>query len=90
MDATVLHMQRVQVQFTEEQVAALQERARASGRPIAGIVREAVDAWIAADERQSRIDRALAAIGGFRSGVPDLSANHDESFVEAVEERIRR
>jgi hypothetical protein len=83
-------MQRVQIQLTNEQVAALQERARESGRPLAGIVREAVDAWIAANERGSRIDRALGAIGGFRSGVPNLSANHDEHFVEAVEARIRR
>lgn len=83
-------MQRVQLQLTDEQVEALQERARESGRPIAGIVREAVDAWIAADERRSRIDRALAAIGGFNSSVPDLSAKHDEYFVEAVEARVRR
>jgi hypothetical protein len=83
-------MQRVQIQFTDEQVAALHERARASGRPIAGIVREAVDAWIAADERQSRFDRALAAIGSFRSGLSDLSTNHDEYFVEAVEAHFRQ
>ena len=83
-------MQRVQVQFTDDQVAALQERARESGRPIAGIVREAVDAWLAADERQSRFDRALAAIGSFRSGLSDLSTKHDEYFVDAVEARIRQ
>ena len=70
-------MERVQVMLTEQQVGALRRRAAASGRSIAALTRDAIEAWIAADERQRRIDRALAAVGGFHSGLGDLAENHD-------------
>lgn len=76
--ATIVHMRRMQVQLTEEQVDALTERARAAHRPIAAVVREAVDALIAADQRSMRHERAVAAIGGFHSGLGDLAERHDE------------
>jgi len=76
--ATIVHMRRMQVQLTEEQVDALTERARAAHQPIAAVVREAVDALIAADQRSMRHERAVAAIGGFHSGLGDLAERHDE------------
>jgi hypothetical protein len=78
-------MKRVQVQFSEEQVQALQLQAAASQQPVAAIVRDAVDAWIAGQERTSRIEHALAAIGGFHSGLGDLAEDHDRYLDEAIQ-----
>jgi hypothetical protein len=73
----VLHMSRVQILLSEEQVLTLRRKSAATGRPVAALVREAVDAWIAKDETQVGVERALAAIGGFHSGLGDLAENHD-------------
>jgi plasmid stability protein len=77
-------MRRVQVQFTDDQVRTLRERASDSGRPIAAVVRDAVDAWIASDAQRRRSELALAAIGGFRSGLGDLAEHHDRYIDEAT------
>jgi hypothetical protein len=77
-----MHMKRVQIQLTDTQFRELEQRAESTGRPIAALVREAVDAWVAADVRRRRIDRAVAAIGGFRSGLGDLAENHDRYLDE--------
>jgi ABC-type transporter Mla subunit MlaD len=82
--AIIMHMHRVQIQFTAAQAEALRRQAAASDRSIAAVVREAVDAWTASDERRQRVDRALAAIGGFHSGLGDLAENHDRYLEEAV------
>jgi ABC-type transporter Mla subunit MlaD len=82
--AIIMHMHRVQIQFTAAQAEALRRQAAASDRSIAAVVREAVDAWTASDERRQRVDRALAAIGGFHSGLGDLAENHDRYLDEAV------
>jgi hypothetical protein len=82
--AIVLHMRRMQVQFTDEQVRTLQERASDSRRPVAAVVRDAVDAWIAADAQHRRRELALAAIGGFHSGLGDLAEHHDRYLEEEV------
>jgi plasmid stability protein len=84
-----MRKKRTQVRLTETQFAALRERARGSGRSMAALVREALDAWVAKD-RAHRVNKALAVVGRFRSGLGDLAENHDEYFVEAVEARIRR
>ena len=78
MSAIVLHMRRMQVQLTEEQAKALSERAMAARQPVAAVIREAVDALIAADQRTLRHERAVAAIGGFHSGLGDLAERHDD------------
>lgn len=70
-------MQRVQIQFSAEQLQALQSEASASNRALAAIVREAVDAWISGRQRRQRLARALEEVGGFRSGLGDLAENHD-------------
>ncbi len=78
-----MHMKRVQIQFTDEQIRALRVRADGSSRPVAAIVRDAVDAWFSADDRRLQRDRALASIGGFHSDLGDLAERHDEFVDEA-------
>ena len=75
-------MTRVQVQFADDTARVLRSRAKRAGRPVASLVRDAVDAWLAADERRDARDRALQAIGGFHSGLGDLAEGHDRYLDE--------
>lgn len=70
-------MERVSIQFTGEQIVALRGRARAGHRSVAAVVREAVDAYLAADPRAALIERAMASLDGFPGGPADLAENHD-------------
>ena len=78
----MLHMKRVQLQLTEAQVSELKARAMATDRPVAALVRDAVDTWLATNLRRTQIDRALAAIGGYHSGLGDLAESHDRYLDE--------
>ena len=75
-------MTRMQVQFKADQAAALRAQADAVGRPVAAIVREAVDAWLAGRERDRVWARALSAIGAGHSGLGDLAEEHDKYLSE--------
>jgi len=77
-------MIRVQMQFTQEQLEALRAQAAASGRPLAAVVRDAVDAWMADHQRSRLVDRALGAIGGFHSGLGDLADHHDRYIDDTI------
>lgn len=48
--------------------------------PIAEVVRDAVDRVVPHDpgSRQAKLERALAALGRFRSGTGDVADRHDE------------
>lgn len=88
----ILHMERVQVLLSEAHSAHLSRRAAEKGTTKADAIREAIEAQLLADERQRRIEVALAALKkpAFHSDVPDLVENHNEYFVQAIEERIGR
>ncbi len=86
----MMHMKHLHLTLDEQQAAYVESRAAASGRSMSAVVREAVDAQRAGDERRRRVEAALAVVGKYRSGLPDLSMNHDEYFVQAIEERIGR
>ena len=78
-------MERVLVQLTPGELARLRQRSSASGRSVAALVREAVDEWIARDERVGRAERALGVVGQFRSGLGDLAENHDRHLTDEAE-----
>ena len=60
-------MERIQIQVTEKQKPALRRKATASGKSIAGVIRDAVDRYVAEDDREARIERVLTALRrGFR------------------------
>lgn len=85
-------MARVQITLTADEVDALRQRAAEEGRPLSAIAREAVVGWLAREERKRLWDRAIAAVEaeGGHSGLHDVAENHDEYFVQAIEERIGR
>jgi predicted DNA-binding protein len=85
-------MKRIQVQLTEEQERRLRKRASASGTSIARAIREAVDRYVSEDDREARIQRALAVMSRFRDRdeADDLGANHDRYLAEIYGEQIRR
>ena len=83
-------MPRVQVTFSDEDMQYLSARATASGRPVSAVVRQAVEHDRARDEQRRRREAALSVLGKYRSDLPDGAENHDEYFVQAIEERIGR
>jgi hypothetical protein len=79
-------MVRTQVQLTEEQMRALRQEARASGKSIAELIRLGVDRYLEGRNeigREERINRAIRVAGRFSSGLSDVSAKHDEHLGEA-------
>ena len=80
---------RTQVQLTDQQLQTLKSRARRDGVSISALVRRAVDAWVAADQRPSdeeRRHRAIEAAGQFGSGSPDIACSHDRYLADSYEQ----
>jgi methionine synthase I (cobalamin-dependent) len=81
-------MVRTQVQLTKEQADSLKQLAAKRKVSIAHLIRQGVDQVLRETFSPSRAElreRALKAAGRFRSGGLNLSENHDEYFVEAIE-----
>jgi acetyl-CoA carboxylase alpha subunit len=94
-------MIRTMVQLTEEQMKALKELAKARKTSVAKLVRESVEQYVAAEKvevsREEKRQRALEFIKyieehpeEFRDieGKTDVSINHDEYFVKAIEDDL--
>lgn len=84
-------MNRKQIQFTERQLAAIRTEARRRGISEAAVVRGAIDrtfepAGRPGAARSRQIARAIAAVGGFRSGMRDIAQEHDRELADAFEE----
>lgn len=75
-------MVRTQIQLTEQQAQALKEIAARQGVSMAELIRESVDRIIDERERKEKWRSALATMGRYRSGLSDVSANHDEYLAE--------
>ena len=80
-------MVRTQIQLTEKQAPRLKQRAAARGRSMADLIRSSVDALLSQpethDDDAMRV-RALRAVGRFRSGLSDLSSQHDRHLSEIL------
>ena len=87
-----VHMRRVQIQLPEDQFDRLEARAEAAGESISAAVRRALAKDDKADEWARKTEAARVAIrnANYSSGLTDFSENHDEYFVQAIEERIGR
>jgi len=95
-------MIRTMVQLTEEQLKALKELAKARKTSVARLVRESVAQYVAIQTKEADYEakrqRALEFIkyieehpDEFRDieGKADVSVNHDEYFVQAIEDDLR-
>ncbi len=79
-------MIRTQIQLTEEQMKVLKEIASRKKISVAGLIREAVDEFIREEQGisyEKKKERAIRALGKFRSGKHDISVNHDKYLAEA-------
>lgn len=79
-------MVRTQIQLTETQATILKKMAAKNRLSMAELIRRAIDQMVssgASRNLQDRRERACAAAGKFRSGVNDLSENHDQYLSEA-------
>jgi hypothetical protein len=85
--ATVI---RVQIQFTEQELAALRREAAQRHTSVSAVVREAVEERMAHPltrrSREELLQRSLAAMGRFSSGTGDVAARHDEYFANSADE----
>jgi hypothetical protein len=85
--ASSQHMQRLQVQLTEEQADHLRMTAESEGASQAEIVRRALEAYLRRPIRPREAavrTRALALIGAFASGLPDVAENHDRYLADTI------
>jgi len=74
------------VQLSDEQSRALKATAAAQGVSIAEVIRQALDQYLVGQARVSRRERAIRAIGGYRSGRRDVSVRHDDELADAFAE----
>lgn len=79
-------MIRTQVQLSEQQSRALKETAAARRVSIAEVIRQALDQYLGDQAGESRRQRAIRAIGGYRSGHHDVSERHDDHLADAFAE----
>lgn len=77
-------MIRTQIQLTDEQAARLRELAHSGNESIAAIIRKALDQFLSKQKpnRRTLYRQALTAIGKHRSGVHDISLEHDRYLEE--------
>jgi len=81
-------MVRTQVQLEPRQMEALRDLAKERGCSVAELVRRSIDRYLAevsGIDEEARL-RAIAAVGRFRSGVPDLGSAHDLHLADAFDE----
>lgn len=79
-------MERTQISLNSAQARELRRLARQRKTSMAALIREAVDRQYGIGSNENaRWERALAAVGGFRSGRSDTSEHHDEALVDAFE-----
>ncbi len=80
-------MVRTQIQLSEDEAAAVKRLAASRGVSMAAVIRTAVDQYVEREGEESMASkwtRSMAAVGGFHSGIPDLSQRHDDEFADSV------
>jgi predicted DNA-binding protein len=78
-------MIRTQIQLTEEQYRLLKTISKERNASIAEIVRECISHYSASrclTSEDEKYSKAMDALGKFRSGIKDISINHDRYLAE--------
>jgi len=81
-------IEKLEVGLTGEQAAALRELASRRHVSVEELLQEEIEHLVGSSDAASdaeRWQRALAALGQFRSGVGDLSVRHDDYLAADVE-----
>ncbi|GAB4251550.1 ribbon-helix-helix domain-containing protein [Deferrisoma sp.] len=80
-------MVRTHVQLDPRQLDALRRVAQERGCSVSELIRRSVDRYLTelTTTDEERVRRALAAVGRFRSGVPDLGSAHDKYLDDAFD-----
>ena len=76
----------MQIELSEEQAQALKRIADRKGQTVPELIVSSVNAMLTFEAPQDREElkrRALAVSGRFRSGLTDLSTEHDRYLAEA-------
>jgi hypothetical protein len=78
-------MIRTQAQFTEEQYAQLKELSRATGQPIAALIRRGVEQLLLTrkPDRKALYRQALSVVGKYRARKADVAVEHDRYLEDA-------
>ena len=69
------------IHLSADQARRLERLAAAEGRPLADLLREAVDLVLdraRETDLRERTERALAVVGRYRSGLDSVAERHDE------------
>ena len=85
-------MTHVQLDLDDDLASYVERRAASTGEGLAAAILTIIRTDRANDERQRRIDIALAALKkpAFHSDVPDLAENHDEYLGQILDEEVER
>lgn len=79
-------MERTQISLTTEQATRLRGLARRRHTSMAALIRDAVDRTYPEEVGMDAAwERALAAVGGFHSGRPDIGVEHDRELADAFD-----
>jgi hypothetical protein len=78
-------MVRTQVQIQEDQINWLRSKARDKGVSVSQLIREGIDLYRSQEESlpREKMEKALAAVERFSSGLSNISARHDEYLSDA-------
>ncbi len=76
-------MIRTQVQIEDQQAEWLKAAAKERGVSVSRLIRDSINFYRVSGERNSLKKRALAAVGRFASGYPDISERHDDYLTDA-------
>ncbi len=76
---------RTQIQLEERQAVALRKLAAELGISLAELIRRAIDeSLLHQGDGQALYQRALSVVGKGASGLGDVSRNHDDHFVDSL------
>jgi hypothetical protein len=79
-------VERTQISLSSRQAQALRRLAEKRNTSMAALIREAVDRTYGLQATvDPRWERALASVGGFNSGLPDLAERHDDYLADAFQ-----
>ena len=85
-------MTHVQLDLDDDLASYVERRAASTGEGLAAFILTILRTNRADDERQRRIDIALAALKkpAYHSGLHDVAENHDEYIGQALDEEVER